>query len=125
MLTLCFCSCCACCDLLQATVMDAVVKIFCVHTEPNYSLPWQRKRQFASTSSGFMVEGDNGERFVLTNAHSVEYFSQVGCVWGKCVRCLCVWLGWGGVGVRDRWMSGCRGAEEEQPCHSHACPLFS
>ncbi|XP_043706041.1 protease Do-like 9 isoform X2 [Telopea speciosissima] len=25
--------------------MDAVVKVFCVHTEPNFSLPWQRKRQ--------------------------------------------------------------------------------
>ena len=21
------------------------VKVFCTHTEPNYSLPWQRKRQ--------------------------------------------------------------------------------
>lgn len=57
--------------------MDAVVKIFCVHTEPNYSLPWQRKRQFASTSSGFLVKGANGERWLLTNAHSVEYHSQV------------------------------------------------
>ncbi|XP_042498403.1 protease Do-like 9 isoform X2 [Macadamia integrifolia] len=25
--------------------MDAVVKVFCVHTEPNFSLPWQWKRQ--------------------------------------------------------------------------------
>ena len=63
---------------VQATVMDAVVKIFCVHTEPNYSLPWQRKRQYASTSSGFIIAGENGERWLLTNAHSVEYFSQVG-----------------------------------------------
>ncbi|CAA6670070.1 unnamed protein product [Spirodela intermedia] len=39
--------------------MDAVVKVFCVHTEPNFSLPWQRKRQ------------------VLTNAHSVEHHTQV------------------------------------------------
>jgi len=58
-------------------VMDAVVKIFCTHTEPNYSLPWQRKRQFASTSSGFMVAGEDGQRWLLTNAHSVEYHSQV------------------------------------------------
>ena len=58
-------------------VMDAVVKIFCVHTEPNYSLPWQRKRQYSSTSSGFMVNGKNGEKLLLTNAHSVEYHSQV------------------------------------------------
>jgi hypothetical protein len=27
--------------------MDAVVKVFCTHTEPNYSLPWQRQRQSA------------------------------------------------------------------------------
>ncbi|KAK9820002.1 hypothetical protein WJX72_005011 [[Myrmecia] bisecta] len=65
-------------DLEQGVrFMDAVVKVYCVHTEPNYSLPWQRKRQFASTSSGFMVAGEKGERWLLTNAHSVEYYSQV------------------------------------------------
>ncbi|CAA6672501.1 unnamed protein product [Spirodela intermedia] len=35
--------------------MDAVVKVFCVHTEPNFSLPWQRKRQYSSSSSGFII----------------------------------------------------------------------
>ncbi|KAL5725242.1 Protease Do-like 9 [Ranunculus cassubicifolius] len=53
--------------------MDAVVKVFCVHTEPNFSLPWQRKRQYSSSSSGFIIGG----RRVLTNAHSVEYYTQV------------------------------------------------
>uniref|UniRef100_A0ACD5ZLF3 Uncharacterized protein n=1 Tax=Avena sativa TaxID=4498 RepID=A0ACD5ZLF3_AVESA len=53
--------------------MDAVVKVFCVHTEPNFSLPWQRKRQYSSSSSGFIIGG----RRVLTNAHSVEHFTQV------------------------------------------------
>ncbi|XP_062233212.1 protease Do-like 9 [Phragmites australis] len=53
--------------------MDAVVKVFCVHTEPNFSLPWQRKRQYSSSSSGFIIEG----RRVLTNAHSVEHYTQV------------------------------------------------
>lgn len=53
--------------------LDAVVKVFCTHTEPNYSLPWQRKRQSASTSSGFIIDG----RRVLTNAHSVEHHTQV------------------------------------------------
>jgi len=53
--------------------MDAVVKVFCTHTEPNYSLPWQRKRQSASTSSGFIIDG----RRVLTNAHSVEHHTVV------------------------------------------------
>ncbi|XP_039068243.1 protease Do-like 9 [Hibiscus syriacus] len=53
--------------------MDAVVKVFCVHTEPNYSLPWQRKRQYSSSSSGFIIGGKR----VLTNAHSVEHYIQV------------------------------------------------
>jgi hypothetical protein len=58
--------------------MDAVVKVYCVHTEPNYSLPWQRKRQFATTSTGFMINtGGGSHRWLLTNAHSVEYHSQV------------------------------------------------
>ncbi|KAL3818643.1 hypothetical protein ACJIZ3_004548 [Penstemon smallii] len=53
--------------------MDAVVKVFCVHTDPNFSLPWQRKRQYSSSSSGFVISG----RRVLTNAHSVEHYTQV------------------------------------------------
>ncbi|GLT33296.1 hypothetical protein SLA2020_078980 [Shorea laevis] len=56
-----------------APAMDAVVKVFCVHTEPNFSLPWQRKRQYSSNSSGFIISG----RRVLTNAHSVEHYTQV------------------------------------------------
>lgn len=38
-------------------IIDAVVKVYCTHTEPNWSLPWQRKRQMASTSSGFIISG--------------------------------------------------------------------
>ena len=44
---------------------------------PTFSLPWQRKRQFTSTSSGFMVRSEDGQRWLLTNAHSVEYHAQV------------------------------------------------
>lgn len=47
--------------------------VFCFHTEPNFSMPWQRKRQYSSSSSGFVIGG----RRVLTNAHSVEHFTQV------------------------------------------------
>ncbi len=65
------------CHPVQVPFMDAVVKVYCVHTEPNFSLPWQRKRQYASTSSGFMVQSPQGQRWLLTNAHSVEYHSQV------------------------------------------------
>ena len=87
--------------MAQNRVMDAVVKIFCVHTEPNWSLPWQRKRQFSSTSSGFLVEAEGGARWLLTNAHSVEYHSQVGgagvprVVYVACAACTSV----GAVGV--------------------------
>ncbi|KAL7153434.1 hypothetical protein ABFS83_04G167900 [Erythranthe nasuta] len=62
------------CDVARVVPsMDSVVKVFCVHTEPNFSLPWQRKRQYSSSSSGFVIKG----RRVLTNAHSVEHYTQV------------------------------------------------
>lgn len=62
-------------EILEKVVpaMDAVVKVFCFHTEPNFSMPWQRKRQYSSSSSGFVIGG----RRVLTNAHSVEHHTQV------------------------------------------------
>ncbi|KAI3935408.1 hypothetical protein MKW98_027548 [Papaver atlanticum] len=56
-----------------APLMDAVVKVFCAHSAPNYSLPWQRVQQYATTSSGFIISG----RKVLTNAHSVEHYTRV------------------------------------------------
>lgn len=56
--------------------MDAVVKIYCIHSEPNFSMPWQRKRQYNSFSSGFAVS-DGAQRWLLTNAHSVSYHTQV------------------------------------------------
>mmetsp|Transcript_23092 Transcript_23092/g.64141 ORF Transcript_23092/g.64141 Transcript_23092/m.64141 type:complete len:556 (-) Transcript_23092:173-1840(-) len=56
-------------------LMDAVVKVFCVHCEPNFSLPWQRKRQYSSSSSGFIISLK--DRRILTNAHSVEHHTQV------------------------------------------------
>ena len=53
--------------------MSAVVKVFCMHSEPSYSQPWQRESQYSSTSSGFALPG----QMLLTNAHSVECHSQV------------------------------------------------
>ncbi|CAD7694758.1 unnamed protein product [Ostreobium quekettii] len=65
-------------DPHRAELLNAVVKVYCKHTEPNFSLPWQKKRQFSSTSSGFMVsDGPEKRPWVLTNAHSVAYHSQV------------------------------------------------
>ena len=49
------------------------MQVFCVHSEPNFSLPWQRRRQNASSSSGFIISGKR----VLTNAHSVDFATQV------------------------------------------------
>lgn len=48
-------------------------QVFCVHSEPNFSLPWQRKRQYSSTSSGFIT----ADKRILTNAHSVDHHTQV------------------------------------------------
>lgn len=60
-------------------VMDAVCKVFCVHSEPDFSLPWQRRRQYSSSSSAFVIALDTSSgprRYLLTNAHSVEHHAQ-------------------------------------------------
>jgi S1-C subfamily serine protease len=53
--------------------VDAVVRVFSTHSTPDYRLPWQRRRQFSTTSSGFLIAGNR----VLTNAHSVEHATTV------------------------------------------------
>ena len=58
--------------------MDAVVKVFATHSKPNFSLPWQRQQQSTSKSTGFAVRTEGGERWLLTNAHSISYNTQVG-----------------------------------------------
>ena len=57
--------------------MDAVIKVFCNHLQPDFSLPWQRSGEVESSSSAFVIEDTEGQRYLLTNAHSVEYHSQV------------------------------------------------
>eukprot|EP01089_Gocevia_fonbrunei_P021436 TRINITY_DN8341_c0_g1_i1.p1 TRINITY_DN8341_c0_g1~~TRINITY_DN8341_c0_g1_i1.p1 ORF type:complete len:156 (-),score=28.98 TRINITY_DN8341_c0_g1_i1:96-563(-) len=52
---------------------ESVVKIFVVSVEPNYSMPWQMKRQRRSTSSGFVIGGKR----LITNAHAVSYQTSV------------------------------------------------
>ena len=61
--------------VLESSFLDAVVKVYCTHTQPNFSLPWQKRRQFSSTGSGFVIAG----RRLLTNAHCVEHHTQVRC----------------------------------------------
>ncbi|KAL7602098.1 hypothetical protein Lser_V15G27350 [Lactuca serriola] len=57
----------------DAAFLNAVVKVYCTHTAPDYSLPWQKQRQFTSTGSAFMI----GDGKLLTNAHCVEHNTQV------------------------------------------------
>lgn len=57
----------------DASFLNAVVKVYCTHTEPDYSLPWQKQRQYTSTGSAFMI----GDGKLLTNAHCVEHYTQV------------------------------------------------
>lgn len=60
-------------DFQDASFLNAVVKVYCTHTAPDYSLPWQKQRQFTSTGSAFMI----GDGKLLTNAHCVEHGTQV------------------------------------------------
>ena len=64
-------------SFVQTLSMPGVVKVYCVHSRPDFSLPWQRNRQVSSHSTGFMIDGGGDKRWLLTNAHSVEYHSQV------------------------------------------------
>ncbi|KAF7848292.1 hypothetical protein BT93_L2121 [Corymbia citriodora subsp. variegata] len=57
----------------DAAFLNAVVKVYCTHTEPDYSLPWQKQRQYTSTGSAFMI----GDGKLLTNAHCVDHYTQV------------------------------------------------
>ncbi|KAH9329282.1 hypothetical protein KI387_001390, partial [Taxus chinensis] len=60
-------------DLQDGSFLNAVVKVYCTHSEHDYSLPWQKQRQYTSTGSAFMIGG----RKLLTNAHCVEHHTQV------------------------------------------------
>lgn len=60
-------------NLQGAAFLNAVVKVYCTHTAPDYSLPWQKQRQYTSTGSAFMI----GDGKLLTNAHCVEHDTQV------------------------------------------------
>ncbi|XP_022727449.1 protease Do-like 2, chloroplastic isoform X2 [Durio zibethinus] len=59
--------------LQDAIFLNAVVKVYCTHTAPDYSLPWQKQKQYTSTGSAFMI----GDGKLLTNAHCVEHDTQV------------------------------------------------
>lgn len=58
---------------VSSGLLKSVVKIFSVRTEPNLTMPWQMKRQYSTTASGFMISG----RRIVTNAHAVGFQTSV------------------------------------------------
>ncbi|KAF4721592.1 hypothetical protein FOZ63_016432, partial [Perkinsus olseni] len=70
-------------DMGDQPGVNSVVKVFCTHSEPNYSAPWSSKPQISSTSTAFAftVDGSAEERpsrqLLLTNAHSVKHAAVI------------------------------------------------
>lgn len=60
---------------IGAETLSGIVKVHTTHCFPNYSLPWQKLRQYQTTSSGFVTDTDR--RWILTNAHSVQHHTVV------------------------------------------------
>jgi len=58
---------------VSSNLLKSVVKIFSVRTEPNLSMPWQMKRQYSTTASGFIISG----RRIITNAHAVGFQTSI------------------------------------------------
>ena len=54
-------------------MLKSVVKLFVQISTPNYSMPWQMKRQQQVFGSGFVISG----RRILTNGHVVAYQKSV------------------------------------------------
>jgi S1-C subfamily serine protease len=54
-------------DFVANHEINSVVKIFTVHSQPDYYQPWQNLGQQSSTGSGFVISGNR----ILTNAHNV------------------------------------------------------
>lgn len=57
--------------------LDSVLKVYATHSEPDYLIPWQKRHQTTSTSSGFVLNVPGMGPRIMTNAHSVEYGSVV------------------------------------------------
>jgi len=64
-------------DEEEYQTLDAVVKIYATHSDPDFLIPWQKRHQTTSTSSGFVIDVPGLGLRVMTNAHSVEYGSVV------------------------------------------------
>lgn len=54
-------------------IRDAVVKISVTQRSPNFGQPWTKSAAQEASGTGFIIEG----RRILTNAHVVQYASQI------------------------------------------------
>lgn len=67
-------------DMVQ-NAFDSVVRVYCTHAEHELTMPWQRSRQYSSTSSAFVIAtptpDDPTRRRIITNAHAVEHGTMV------------------------------------------------
>lgn len=64
-------------ERILARTLDSVLKVYATHSEPDFLIPWQKRHQTTSTSSGFVIDVPGLGFRVMTNAHSVEYGSVV------------------------------------------------
>lgn len=58
---------------VNSNLLRSVIKIFAVRTEPNLSMPWQMKRQYSTTASGFAISDNR----IVTNAHAVAFQTSI------------------------------------------------
>lgn len=54
-------------------VQESVVKIFATYRGPSFESPWNKDDPMEFTGTGFVIEGNR----ILTNAHVVEYATQI------------------------------------------------
>nr|PVC52324.1 serine protease [Theileria orientalis] len=52
-----------------ADSFSSIMKLYCDSTDPNYSQPWQMRKQIKSIGSAFAIK----DRLILTNAHCVSW----------------------------------------------------
>jgi hypothetical protein len=64
-------------EKILGLALDSVLKVYATHSEPDFLIPWQKRHQTTSTSSGFVIDVPGIGMRVMTNAHSVEYGSVV------------------------------------------------
>lgn len=57
----------------RSLMINGVIRIYCTHSAPKFTMPWQRERQEFSTSTGFIIDGQR----ILTNAHAIEWGSLI------------------------------------------------